>query len=131
MAERARTGLGRALVDRDHAVLRDHECHEIGNGVAAGFRRDIADALGGDVVCLKRGFNLGLRGRQAAIECMRHRCAARAAGQMREQPGRADGDAGIAGHRRHPEMQARACAAGSLQTTPHRNVRAGACCRPR
>ena len=24
---------------------------------------------------------------------------------MRKQPGRADGDAGIAGHRRHPEMQ--------------------------
>ena len=48
-----------------------------------------------------------LRRRHAAIERVRHRRAARGAGQMREQPGRADGDAGIAGHRRHPQMQAR------------------------
>ena len=47
------------------------------------------------------------RRRRAAIERVRHRRAARGAGQMREQPGGADGDAGIAGHRRHPQMQAR------------------------
>ena len=50
MAERAGPGLGRALIERDDAVLRDHESHQVGDGVAALGRRDIADALRGDVV---------------------------------------------------------------------------------
>ena len=35
MAERAGAGFGRALIQRDDAVLRDHERHQIGDGVAA------------------------------------------------------------------------------------------------
>ena len=106
MAERARAGFGRALIERDDAVVRDHERHQIGDGVAALGRRDISDPLRGDVVGRKRRRDVVLRRRQAAIEGVRHRRAARAAGEMREQPGRADGDAGVAGRRRHPQMQA-------------------------
>ena len=107
MAERAGTGFGRALIERDDAALRDHERHQIGDGVAAFRRRDIADALRGDVIGLECAGDVLLRRRRAAIESVRHRRAARGAGEMREQPGGADGDAGIAGHRRHPQMQAR------------------------
>ena len=107
MAERAGAGFGRALIQRDDAALRDHECHQIGDRVAAFRRRDIADPLRGDVIGLERADDVLLRRRRAAIESVRHRRAARGAGEMREQPGGADGDAGIAGDRRHPQMQAR------------------------
>ena len=53
-----------------------------------------------------------LQWRRAAIEGVRHRRAARGARQMREQPGGADGDAGIAGDRRHPQIQARVASLG-------------------
>ena len=53
MAKRAGAGFGRALIECDDAALRDHERHEIGDGVAAFSRRDIADALRGDVIGLR------------------------------------------------------------------------------
>ena len=62
MAERAGPGFGRALIERDDAVLRDHERHQIGDGVAAFGRRDIADALRGDVIGLERRCDIGCDG---------------------------------------------------------------------
>ena len=112
VAERAGTGFGRALIHRDDTALRHHERHQIGDRVEAFRRRDIADPLRGDVIGLERADDVLLCRRRAAIEGVRHRRAARGAGEMREQPGGADGDAGIAGDRRHPQMQARVALLG-------------------
>ena len=102
MAERAGAGLGCALIQRDHAALRHHERHQIGDGFEALGCRDVADPLRGNIAGRSCARDVGLRWRRAAIESVRHRCAARSARQMREQKGGADGDAGIAGDRRHP-----------------------------
>ena len=96
MAERARSGLGRTLIDRDHAALRDHERHQVGDRVAALWRRDIADRC----EAMSSAFS-ALRflhsSAAAAIERVRRRRAARGTGEMSQPPGRADGDTGIAG----------------------------------
>ena len=106
VAERAGPGFGGALIDRDDAVLRDRVSHQVGDGVAALRCRDLADALRSDIVGLQRGGDVIGRGRYAAIERVRHRRAAWGARKACELPGSPDGDAGIAGHRRHPQMQA-------------------------
>ena len=43
MAKRPRPGFGRPLIQRDDAVLRHHERHQVGDGVAAIRRRYIPD----------------------------------------------------------------------------------------
>ena len=48
---------------------------------------------------------------------MRHRFAARTAGAVGELPGGADGDPGVAGHRRHPQMQSHPAALVAMITS--------------
>ncbi len=107
MAERARPGLGRTLIDRDHAALRHHESHQVGDRVAAPGRRDIADRLRGNVVGFQRRGDFFMRRRRAAIERVGQGYAARRTGEMGQSPGRADGDTGVARRRGHPEMKTR------------------------
>ena len=58
MAERARTGFGSTLIQRDHAVSRHHERHQVGDGVTAIGGRDVTDALRGDVAGIERGLDV-------------------------------------------------------------------------
>ena len=64
MAERARSGFGRALIQRDDAVLGDHEGHQVGHGVAALWRGYIADRMRGDIGGLQRGGDVLMRRRR-------------------------------------------------------------------
>ena len=107
MAERARAGLRRPLIERDDAVLRYHKGHQVGDGLATLGRPDLADGLRGDVIGIKRRSDIGRQWRCAAIECVGHRRAAGGSRHLRQQPCRADRHAGIARHRRHPQVQAR------------------------
>ena len=84
MAERARPGFRGALIERDDAVLRYHPGHQVGDGLAALGRRDIADVLGGDVIGVQRRRDIGRQRRRAAIERVGHRRAARRSRHLRQ-----------------------------------------------
>ena len=69
--------------------------------------RDVADALEATSSAFSASAISAAVGGDAAVEGVGHRRAARGAREMGELPGGADDDAGIAGHRRHPQMQPR------------------------
>src|SRR3569833_1074510 len=107
MAERARSGLGRALVEREDCVLCGHIGHEVGVGLA--YRLAVA-RLQRDAVDLgprgESGPNLIIRRRQAAVERVLSRSAAAVAREVSAHIGGADSDAGGVRCRRNPLVKA-------------------------
>ena len=132
MAERARAGLGGALVEREDGVLRRHVGHEVGELRARRrvFCRHQLDPF--DIgTGLERRANVAFGRRRAAIERVLDRRAQPVTGEIGAHIGRAHGDAGIVRHRRHPEMQAACRAPVRAGRSSGRNARAAACCRAR